>query len=595
MTAMTCPAEHELLRLLRQDAGASEAREHVASCSECRRRLEQLDREVRAIRENRADASLPPWSDLLSNVGLGFASARTDPDETADYRPKDPLPSTEQDPGPSDGQGPSEMPSRIDKYLVVGLLDDGGQATVYRVVHPGIGRDLALKISKKQIDERGAHFDLTAGEAKILGEIDHPGLVRVVDVGTHEGRMFLVMDYVRGRNLQKYAKDRPVTPREAAWLVIEVAQAAEAVHRRGIEHQDIKPKNILVDESGKARLIDFGLARWHHTWSQSAEGPSGGTPEFMAPEQAKGDDDRIGPRTDVFALGAVLYFLLTGSSPFQAGSQLGTLNRASRNDFDREALKKARVPRRLERIILKAMATEPESRHASADALARDLDSFVRRPRRLALAGAILCVAAASALGWARWPEPTFSSNVELQVFRGQTVIRKLAGALPLRTGDRVVVRCPVAHGSRAAIFWLDSGGHLTALSPTGIEPGKEADIVVYPAMGRAPLIGAPGTELVVVCARRSGTIQTEEAAGLIATVPQLPNLPSKIGVRLSRSSTELLGDRGPLGNPELDSVDAVCDALERLRRRLREKYDFIEGIAFPHVAAPSDSDSDRR
>jgi len=255
-------------------------------------------------------------------------------------------------------------PARIGKYLVVGELDDGGQATVYRVVHPGIGRDLALKLAKKRVDARESDLDLSASEAKILGELDHPGLVRVVDLDVHEGRMFLVMDYVRGKNLQQYAKDRPVTAREAARLVIQAAQAAEAVHRRGIVHQDIKPKNILVDESGRARLIDFGLARWHHAWAQCAEGPSGGTPEFMAPEQAQGDEDRIGPRTDVFARGAVLYFLLTGQSPFQAGERREALDRACRNDFDRQALRKAGVPRRLERIVLKAMASEPESRHA---------------------------------------------------------------------------------------------------------------------------------------------------------------------------------------------------------------------------------------
>jgi tRNA A-37 threonylcarbamoyl transferase component Bud32 len=406
MMAMTCPAEHELLPLLSQEPGASEIREHVASCSSCRQRLEQLDGEVRALRENRQDASLPPWSDLLSHVGLGLASARTDPDETAEYRPKDPIPSTTADAASSADAGPAAMPARIGKYLVVGELDDGGQATVYRVVHPGIGRDLALKLAKKRVDERETDLDLSAGEAKILGDLDHPGLVRVVDLDVHEGLMFLVMDYVRGKNLQQYATDRPVTAREAARLVIQAAEAAEAVHRRGIVHQDIKPKNILVDESGRARLIDFGLARWHDAWSHCAEGPSGGTPEFMAPEQAQGQEDRIGPRTDVFALGAVLYFLLTGQAPFQAGNRLETLARARRNDFDREALKKAGVPRRLERIVLNAMATEPESRQASAEAFARDLGSFLRRPQWLAAMAAILLLAGVSTAAWLHWPLP---------------------------------------------------------------------------------------------------------------------------------------------------------------------------------------------
>jgi hypothetical protein len=193
------------------------------------------------------------------------------------------------------------------------------------------------------------------------------------------------------------------------------------------------------------------------------------------------------------------------------------------------------------------------------------------------------------AVVWALWPEPEFSANMQLQVFRGQTVIPRVAGALPLRTGDRVIVRCPVAHGSSVAIFWLDSEGHLTELNPIGMEPGRESDSAVYPPRGRAPLIGAPGTELVVACARRSGAIRSEEAADLIASVPRLPRLPREIAVHLSRSSTELIGNRRSLGEPEFDSVDAVRDALEHLRRRLREKYDLVEGIALPHVEASSD------
>jgi serine/threonine protein kinase len=201
---------------------------------------------------------------------------------------------------------------------VVGELDDGGQATVYRVVHPGTGQDLALKLAKKRVALGETDLDLSSSEARILGDLDHPGLVRVVDLDIHDGRMFLAMEYVRGRSLQQYVKDRPVDTREAARLVIQVASAAEAVHRRGIVHQDIKPKNILVHESGRARLIDFGMARWRHAWSLTEDGPSGGTPEFMAPEQAQGQEDRIGPRTDVFALGAVLYSLLTGHAPFRS-------------------------------------------------------------------------------------------------------------------------------------------------------------------------------------------------------------------------------------------------------------------------------------
>lgn len=373
MVLTTCPAEHELLPLLTRDSGPSEVREHVASCCSCRERLERLDCEVRALRDNLGDPSSHPLCDADAIESFRLAGEPSDPDETAEHRPAGSTATADSDSASTADGRFTAAPARIGKYLVVGELDDGGQATVYRVVHPGTGQDLALKLAKKQAPVGETHLDLSSSEARILGELDHPGLVRVVDLDVHEGRMFLVMDYIRGRSLQQYAKDRPVDSRAAAGLINQVALAAEAVHRRGIVHQDIKPKNILVDELGRARLIDFGLARRRHAWSLTEDGPSGGTPEFMAPEQAQGQDDRIGPRTDVFALGAVFYFLLTGHAPFRAGNQLEALDRARRNDFDGAALKKAGVARRLERIVLKAMATDPEDRQASAEAFARAL------------------------------------------------------------------------------------------------------------------------------------------------------------------------------------------------------------------------------
>ena len=142
-------------------------------------------------------------------------------------------------------------------------------------------------------------------------------------------------------------------------------------------HQDVKPKNIMLDESGRPRLIDFGMARWRHAWSGSRAGPSGGTLAFMAPEQARVEAKRIGAPSDIFGLGGVLYFLLTGKTPFGGGTRQEQWQRASQCDFDRDAMRAKGVPRRLERIVLKAMATEPGDRYASADRDGRR----ARRPR----------------------------------------------------------------------------------------------------------------------------------------------------------------------------------------------------------------------
>ncbi len=152
---------------------------------------------------------------------------------------------------------------------------------------------------------------------------------------------------------------------------------------------------MMLDESGRPRLIDFGMARWRHAWSGRRDGPSGGTLAYMAPEQARGEAKRVGEASDVFGLGGVLYFLLTGKTPFRGATPRRAMAALGQCDFDREALRTKGVPRRLERIILKAMAPEPEDRYASAVGDGRrGFDDFARRPTRLAIEAAALLLAA---------------------------------------------------------------------------------------------------------------------------------------------------------------------------------------------------------
>jgi hypothetical protein len=155
----------------------------------------------------------------------------------------------------------------------------------------------------------------------------------------------------------------------------------------------------LIDKVGEPRLIDFGMARLRHAWADPVESCVGGTVAFMAPEQARLELDRIGPRSDIFALGGVLYYLLTGSAPFQGETHEEVWDRARRCDFEPGALRAAHVPRRLERISLKAMAAEPADRFATADAMAHHLASFLSRPWRFAALSSFLLMAAVLAVG----------------------------------------------------------------------------------------------------------------------------------------------------------------------------------------------------
>jgi hypothetical protein len=304
----------------------------------------------------------------------------------------------------ADAEAPAKT-TAIGRYMVLSRLEvRGGQAELYRVWHSRLGRELLLKYGRRP---------LTAGrgelirEGRILAELDHPGLVRIHDLDVHDGRPYLVMDYVPGTNLQQHAEPHRLSPRRAAAIVARVAGAMAAVHRRGIVHLDIKPTNILIDPTGRPRLIDFGLARLRDAWCDHDDPSWGGTLAYMAPEQARREVERIGPPSDLFALGGVLFFLLTGKAPFAGRDPDESWDRARRCEFDASALRASGAPRALEQICLKAMAAEPAERFASADEMRRALERFARRPY-VVLAGAVgLLLLAALGIGITRgWTAP---------------------------------------------------------------------------------------------------------------------------------------------------------------------------------------------
>jgi len=298
-----------------------------------------------------------------------------------------------------------ETTRKIGRYLVLESLGDGGEGQVSRVVHPLLGTKLVLKLARRSLAAApdGPERLLRAG--RLLASCVHPNLVKVVDVDLHGGRPFVVMEDVYGLDLEQYAHEHRPSPHQAARIVAELARAVAYIHSRGVLHLDIKPKNVLVDSESRPRLIDFGMARIRHAWSEGPAGASGGTTSFMSPEQAQGRDDRVGPCTDVFGLGGVLYFLLTGRPVYQPSSGLAALQEASRGDQVPPRQFSPRVPLALERICKKALAPDPERRYQSAEALARALRRFVWRPQFVAAGAVVLGTAAAAFLALGTPPE----------------------------------------------------------------------------------------------------------------------------------------------------------------------------------------------
>src|ERR1700722_17847604 len=163
-------------------------------------------------------------------------------------------------------------------------------------------------------------------EASAAATLDHPNIVPIFEVGEHEGRHFYSMGFIDGQSLSDILREGPLAPKEAARLMSRVAQAVEYAHSQGIIHRDLKPQNILLSQGGSPRVADFGLAKQLTGTSElTATGQILGTPNFMSPEQARGDSHAIGSRSDIYSLGAVLYCLLTGRPPFQAANVIETL------------------------------------------------------------------------------------------------------------------------------------------------------------------------------------------------------------------------------------------------------------------------------
>lgn len=376
---MSCPPEEELMPLAADEPAPEDVAGHVQGCPDCTVRLNRLKTACRNIR-------------LLVSAEPQFSG----PDVTVPCPPKQSgsvadLPATDSGAAPAQLDIDQGLPQKIGKYVVIAALDHGGQARLFRAVHPALEKEMVIKLANYSVRRDSSEYQRLIKEGRILAELEqHPNLARVYDLDFHDGRPFLAMERLSGQNLANYAKWHRFTARQAASVVAKLARAMAMVHVRGITHRDLKPANVVLDDGGEPRIVDFGIAHRQAAWSGQSDASEelSGTIGFLPPETACGKDDPAAPQGDIFAQGAMLYFLLTNLTPFHGSTATEALKRSQNCDFDRAALRRARVPRVLERTVLRAMSADPAERHGSALALAAELDRFVRRPQRLALAAA---------------------------------------------------------------------------------------------------------------------------------------------------------------------------------------------------------------
>lgn len=268
---------------------------------------------------------------------------------------------------------------RFGDYELLEETGRGGMGLVYKARQLSLNRVVALKLILSGQFASKQEVLRFRGEAEAAANLRHPNIVAIYETGEHDGQHYFSMEYVPGRNLAEIVHDGPLPAKRAARYAEIIARAIHYAHQQGTLHRDLKPSNVLIDANDQPRVTDFGLAkRLRSDFGVTVTGQVLGSPHFMPPEQTSGKRGSVGPPSDVYGLGALLYHLVTGRPPFQAGSLEEVLRELHEKDPVSPRLLNASVPRDLETICLRCLEKEPGRRYTSAEELADELGRFLR-------------------------------------------------------------------------------------------------------------------------------------------------------------------------------------------------------------------------
>ncbi len=270
----------------------------------------------------------------------------------------------------------NETSRHFGDYEILGELGRGGMGVVYKARQTSLNRVVALKLILTGEHAGATELERFRREAQSIARLQHPNIVQVYEIGVHEGRSYFSLEFCSGGNLDAKLNSTPLSPQEAARLVEVLARAVHYAHQQNVVHRDLKPANVLLAADGTVKVTDFGRENNPDDAGATQSGAVMGTPSYMAPEQAAGNTRKMGPATDVYALGAILYECLAGRPPFRAATAMETILQVMEEEPVSPRRLQPKTPADLETISLKCLHKDPARRYRTAEAMADDLRRF---------------------------------------------------------------------------------------------------------------------------------------------------------------------------------------------------------------------------
>jgi serine/threonine-protein kinase len=271
-----------------------------------------------------------------------------------------------------------QLPRMFGNYILEQEIGRGGMGIVFRARRTADNVSVAIKMILKGEFATQAERSRFEAEAIAASRLNHPNIVPIYEIGKHDGHDFFCMKLLEGESLSERLAKKPMLARQAAEIMLQISSAIEHAHERGVLHRDLKPSNILLDKNNNAFVVDFGLAKsFHNQNSLTRSGAVIGTPSYMAPEQASGAKTQIGPTSDIYSLGAILYHSLTGRPPFLGGSAVETVMMVIEQDPVAPRVLNPKCDRTLEMIAMRCLQKPIDLRYPTADELKKDLQAYL--------------------------------------------------------------------------------------------------------------------------------------------------------------------------------------------------------------------------